>query len=124
MVSSVLSGRLLAKLVASVFLFGVSSPAATAHGDQLWLVVSDIHLNVFAPSDRPSAYAFDTNRALFYSALTQMRRAAPHPALVLLPGDFLMHDFAEQARRHSVMPEARRASHDGVDCGTVQTSFS
>jgi sphingomyelin phosphodiesterase acid-like 3 len=118
-VSYVLSGRisrrwkagrvipgLLAMLIAFVFLLGVPSSAATAHGDQLWLVVSDIHLNVFASSDQPSAYAFDTNRALFNSALTQMRRAAPHPALVLLPGDFLMHDFAEQARRHSVMPDA------------------
>lgn len=102
--SGVLLG-LMATLAACVLARSGPARAATVRTERPWLVVSDIHLDLFDSSNRPSAYAFDTNRALFVSAVVRMKRAAPNPAVVLLPGDFLMHDFAAQARRHDVKPD-------------------
>lgn len=72
-----------------------ASAESSSH-EQIWLAVSDVHLNIFNRSVRPSPNATDTNAALFESALHQMERAVQDPAVVLLPGDFLVHDF----RRH------------------------
>ena len=72
--------------------------AASRQGGQIWLAVSDIHLDPFDRSARASSLGFDSNMALFRSALTQMKRAAPDPSVVLLPGDFLEHHFAEHVR--------------------------
>ena len=46
-----------------------------------------------AGSQKPSRYGSDTNWPLLRSALQQMKRTLPRPALVLLPGDFLAHQF-------------------------------
>jgi sphingomyelin phosphodiesterase acid-like 3 len=50
-------------------------------------------------------YGADTNWRLLRSALRAMQAALPHPAFVLLPGDFLAHHFRRKfeaaARRHS-----------------------
>jgi predicted phosphodiesterase len=76
--------------------------ANPVRGDQTWLVVSDIHLNPFDARLRPVLFGSDTNGALFRSALAQMRRAVPNPSVVLIPGDFLAHDFAHRARAHAI----------------------
>jgi hypothetical protein len=70
---------------------------ACAAPEQIWLAVSDVHLDMFGRSSRPSPYGLDTNKALFESAVVQMKRAAPHPTVVLIAGDFLMHGFAKRA---------------------------
>ncbi len=71
-----------------------------------WLVVSDIHLNPFARGFEPVSVGSDTNLALFASAVAAMKRAVPNPQVVLLPGDFLAHDFPNLARKHGETPEA------------------
>jgi hypothetical protein len=70
---------------------------ARAGSGQIWLAVSDIHLNLFDRSAHPSQYGFDTNLALFESAVAQMKRAVPDPAVVLISGDFLMHGLRRDA---------------------------
>jgi len=73
--------------------------AAAIHPrDQIWLAVSDIHLDPYDRSSRASSYRFDSNIALFESALAAMKRAVPNPSLVLLPGDFFEHHFAQHVR--------------------------
>ena len=72
--------------------------AASRQGGQIWLAVSDVHLDPFDRSARASSVGYDSNMALFRSALTQMKRAAPDPSVVLLPGDFLEHHFAGHVR--------------------------
>ncbi len=44
-------------------------------------------------NQKPSRYGSDTNWPLLRSALQQMKRTLPRPAMVLLPGDFLAHQF-------------------------------
>lgn len=99
--------------------FGLSAtPPAEAAG-QSFLMLSDIHFNPMAepaPVDRlaaaepgdwpaifesggsrgPSRYRSDTNWALLRSALERMKQTLPHPAFLLLPGDFLAHHFRAQ----------------------------
>lgn len=82
------------------------APAVAAQRGETWLVVSDIHLDPFDRSPQPSAPAFDTNVTLFESAVAQMKRSAPDPAVILLPGDFLMHDFAQNVPRGEGAEEA------------------
>jgi hypothetical protein len=72
---------------------------AAAAGAQTWLVVSDVHLDLFDRHTHPSLFGSDTNLTLFRSALAEMRRRVPDPAAVLLPGDFFAHDLARRARR-------------------------
>lgn len=79
--------------------------AASARGEQVWLAVSDIHLNIFDRSSRPSPYGRDANPALFESALIQMKHAVPNPAVVLIPGDFFVHHFAQRAAHYAGAPD-------------------
>ncbi|HEV2100070.1 MAG TPA: metallophosphoesterase [Stellaceae bacterium] len=102
-------------LVASFVIATTAAQAAAAAAGQL-LIMSDIHFDPMAePSlvDRlagaepaewqaifdgtgnasPSQYGKDTNWPLFRSALQQMKAALAQPAFVLLPGDFLAHQF-------------------------------
>jgi predicted phosphodiesterase len=60
---------------------------------QPWLVVSDLHVEPFDTSAQPAPYGSDTNWALFDAALAAMQRAQPHPAVVVIAGDFLAHHF-------------------------------
>lgn len=85
--------RLLASIACILALW--EAPAAAAQRVETWLVVSDIHLDPFDRSSQPSAPGFDTNLALFEAAVSQMKASAPDPDVILLPGDFLMHDFAQ-----------------------------
>ncbi|MGA8382825.1 MAG: metallophosphoesterase, partial [Stellaceae bacterium] len=104
-------------LLAAVLLAGAPSrvvDAAPAAGRLL--VVSDIHFDPMAEpglvdrlaaaepaqwpavfdsagSQKPSRYGSDTNWPLLRSALKQMKQTLPRPAMVLLPGDFLAHQF-------------------------------
>jgi sphingomyelin phosphodiesterase acid-like 3 len=84
-----------------------------------WLVVSDIHFDPFAdpalverliaaPASawpalfaaqakrRPSGYTHDTNAALLASTLAEMRRVNSDPSVILVPGDFLSHEFGRR----------------------------
>jgi sphingomyelin phosphodiesterase acid-like 3 len=83
----------LAALLAVLLAFGRPALAAGAPSTAIWLGVSDIHLDIFDRSSRPSSYGFDTNLALFDSAVAQMKRTVPNPGAVLISGDFLMHAF-------------------------------
>jgi sphingomyelin phosphodiesterase acid-like 3 len=87
-------------LVFSALIFVSAAPAKAAprQGDQIWLGVSDIHLDPFDRSARASGFGFDSNSALFRSALVQMKRTAPDPSVILLLGDFLEHNFAQHVR--------------------------
>jgi len=89
--------------------------AAHAQAPATWLFASDVHFNplddprlvdrlaaapveqwdaIFAESVRPlSPHGQDTNAALLHLALAQMRAAVPDPAVVVIPGDFLVHAF-------------------------------
>jgi Calcineurin-like phosphoesterase len=79
--------------------FADATPAPAAPGERAWLLVSDIHLDPFETSSDPAMVGSDTNLALFRSVLVQMKRDVPNPAVVLLPGDFFVHDFPHVAAR-------------------------
>jgi hypothetical protein len=74
--------------------------AANAPNDRVWLVASDIHLNPFNDAPYPVLFGTDTNLVLFRSALQTMKREVPNPALVVLPGDFFVHNFPKIAHRN------------------------
>lgn len=84
--------------------------AAASAGAQTWLLVSDVHLDPFDRRTHPSLFGSDTNVALFRSAMAEMRRRVPDPAVVLIPGDFLAHDFARRAARNGVGAQAAAVS--------------
>ena len=92
------------------------TPVRAAAPTQTWLVMSDLHFDPFTqsklvdrlaatPANRwrevfasgahlgPSGPGSDTNFTLLESALDGARNAAPDPRVVILPGDFLAHDF-------------------------------
>ncbi len=93
------SSRFVVLVLSTLILACTGTVEAASHeGDQIWLAISDIHLDPFDRSARASSLGYDSNTALLRSALTQMKRAAPDPSVVLLPGDFLEHRFAEHVR--------------------------
>jgi hypothetical protein len=92
----------LAAAAACIARVDAATPASPA---QTWLVASDLHLNPFDRRAHPSLVGSDTNVALFRSALAEMKRRVPDPAVVLLPGDFFAHDFAGRARRNGGVAE-------------------
>ena len=49
-----------------------------------------------APAAPPSSYGSDSNYPLLVSAAAAMRQAVPHPAFVVITGDFLGHDFEQK----------------------------
>ena len=103
--------------LAAVLLAGAPSRVVDAAPAPCWLLVmSDIHFDPMAEpglvdrlaaaepaqwpavfdsagSQKPSRYGSDTNWPLLRSALKQMKQTLPRPAMVLLPGDFLAHQF-------------------------------
>jgi len=112
-----LKGRLLYLLALVCGLFACPPGLASAETpSNTFLVVSDIHFNPMAdPSlagdlvaadptqwetilersrlTRFSQYGEDTNWWLLRSALDQMRLTLPRPTFIMVPGDFLAHDF-------------------------------
>ena len=132
----------LGALAAWVCVRGCAAPAT-----QTWLVLSDVHLDPFDRRAAPSSAGSDTNAALFRSAVAQMRRSVPHPAVVVLPGDFFAHEFAARAARGdrsaedaglatmryvagalaSAFPNARFAvelGNNDAPCGDYRTAFA
>lgn len=87
----------IAAFLAALFAFGLAALPAGAASGQVWLALSDVHLDIFTRSSRPSSYGFDTNVALLESAVGQMKRTERDPAMVLISGDFLMHHFLTHA---------------------------
>ncbi|HZO92764.1 MAG TPA: hypothetical protein VFB22_03265 [Candidatus Baltobacteraceae bacterium] len=91
------------------------APAPSAPATQRWLLVSDVHFDPFADPalvDRLAAappggwtaifasahdpvdgLGTDTNETLLESSLAQMQATTPDPAVVLIDGDFLAHQF-------------------------------
>ena len=88
-------------------------------GNARFLMISDLHFNPMAdaklvdrlavadfdrwqailessPDKSPSGYGQDSNWALLRSALEQIKETMPAPAFVLLPGDFLAHNFRRE----------------------------
>jgi len=55
---------------------------------------------IFESSDNktPAQYGADSNWALLHSALRQTKQTLPNPAFVVLPGDFLAHNFRRRCR--------------------------
>jgi Calcineurin-like phosphoesterase len=71
-----------------------------ARADQTWLVVSDIHLLPYDTQQAPTPPGRDSNLALLDSALAEMKHSIPAPAVVLIPGDFLAHNFPRLVGLH------------------------
>jgi sphingomyelin phosphodiesterase acid-like 3 len=71
----------------------VHARAAVAQTSSRWLFVSDIHLEATPGRRRPASYGHDTNRALFATALREMRDVVPDPPVVVVSGDLLAHDM-------------------------------
>ncbi|MBV8530851.1 MAG: hypothetical protein JO104_06000, partial [Candidatus Eremiobacteraeota bacterium] len=93
--------------IALVFLaLACAPPSASAQQRETWLAISDVHLDLYDRSTGPSAPGVETNATLFESAVAAAKRVAPNPTLVLLPGDFLMHRFAERLRDRLHAPDA------------------
>lgn len=65
---------------------------------QPWLLVSDIHVDPYNHRSQPAWYQSDTNWPLFDASIAQMRARAPHPAVVVITGDFLTHHFLDKVR--------------------------
>jgi len=107
---------------AALFASGERARPARAVGAQTWLVASDIHLNPYDRSHDPSQPGSDTNRALFASAVAEMKRDVPDPAVVLLPGDFLAHDFPALVRRYDPNASADAAALKTM--ALVETAFA
>jgi sphingomyelin phosphodiesterase acid-like 3 len=105
--------------MAAFVAFSLSAATQAEAAGQSFLMLSDIHFNPMAkpalvdrlaaaePSNwpaifesdgsrGPSRYGSDTNWPLLRSALEQMKATLPHPAFLLLPGDFLAHHFRGQ----------------------------
>ena len=47
-------------------------------------------------NNTPARYGADSNWALLHSALRQTKQTLPNPAFVVLPGDFLAHNFRRE----------------------------
>jgi hypothetical protein len=104
-----------------------------------WLFTSDVHFNplddprlvdrlaaapverwdaIFADGTKPlSPHGQDTNAALLHLALAQMRAAAPDPAVVVISGDFLVHQF--QGRWNTAASDRSDAAFEAFADKTV-----
>ena len=104
--------------IAALVLLGGSAQSATSVPGHKFLIASDIHFNPFAdptlvidlaaaPATQwetilngskvtaYSQYSQDTNWWLLKSSLNAMHQTLPNPALVMITGDLLAHDFPE-----------------------------
>jgi hypothetical protein len=86
--------------VLAFFIAAGGAARAAPSTTQTWLVVSDIHLNPFVRGPIPALYGSDSDLTLFSSLLAEMKRTVPDPSVVLLPGDFLVHNFPRVVRAH------------------------
>jgi sphingomyelin phosphodiesterase acid-like 3 len=106
--------------LAAVLVISLSAPVWGSETEAVaptrFLMMSDIHFDpmadpkfvdrlsstepeewraIFESSDSksPARYGADSNWALLHSALGQAKQALPDPAFIVLPGDFLPHNF-------------------------------
>ena len=109
--------------LAAMLVIALSAPVrgadTEAAGPSQFLMMSDLHFDpmanpklvdrlssaepeewqaIFESSDNktPAQYGADSNWALLHSALRQTKQTLPNPAFVVLPGDFLAHNFRRQ----------------------------
>ncbi len=80
------------------------TPAAAAP----WLFVTDIHYDPAARGNVPARLGSDSNEALLESALRAMRRADPHPPVVVIGGDEFAHQFDSSRASATMAYLARR----------------
>ncbi len=66
--------------------------------DRLSAVEPEEWRAIFESSENktPTRYGADSNWALLHSALRQTKQTLPNPAFVVLPGDFLAHNFRRE----------------------------
>ncbi len=93
----------IALLAGAWVLFGAAAADAAP-----WLFVSDIHLKATHEHSPPSKFGDDTDRALFESALREMKRVDPHPPVVVVAGDLLDHHITKSASTPTSILIARR----------------
>ncbi len=74
-------------------------------------------------SSRPSQPGQDANETLFKSALAQMEKAARNPAVVLIPGDLLMHSFRRHISRNGGTPDEAGIATMRWIAGTLKRAF-
>jgi sphingomyelin phosphodiesterase acid-like 3 len=122
-------------------LLAVACATSASAAPQRWVLVSDVHFTPFlgassgqiaqlqaAPVRRwrsilarqgttPSPPSSDSNAALLEASLRAMRRAAPHPPVVVLTGDLLAHDF--QKAYTAAMPDAGPRDYEAFVDKTV-----
>ncbi len=125
------------RLAAALVLLGLltcSAQTVSTGSTQKFLIATDIHFNSFADpalvADLAAApvnqwegifhrskltafspYGQDTNWWLLQSTLDAMRATLPHPALIMVAGDLLAHQFPQkfQTATHDTDPEHYRA---------------
>jgi hypothetical protein len=109
-------GFCLAALLASALFLPASGADGVPGGTAQFLMISDLHFDPMAdaklvdrlavadfdrwqailessPAKSPSRYGQDSNWPLLRSSLEQTKGTMPTPAFVLIPGDFLAHNF-------------------------------
>ena len=85
---------------------------------QHWLVLGDVHLDPFDRSPQPSTYGSDSNWALVRSSLEAMKKAQPDPAVVVIAGDLLAHQWQAKAQAAHVDP-TRAAEQSFADLARI-----
>lgn len=84
-----------------------------------WLVLSDVHMNPFDPS-QTVPYGEDTNRWLLDASIEEMKKDVPDPSVVIVDGDMLAHHFPARARDAKKDPYA--AGRDTIE--TIATALN
>ncbi len=84
----------------------LAMPARAAAAEP-WLFVSDVHFSGVRGAE-PSSFGKDTNTALLASSIAEMRRLAPHPPVIVIPGDFLGHHFKNADALPTMIDLAKR----------------
>jgi hypothetical protein len=77
--------------IALLVAFATTAPARAEPAP--WLFVTDIHLEAYRAGTQPAPYGYDTNAALFATALRAMHDVVPNPPVVVISGDLLAHDM-------------------------------
>ena len=113
----------LAAFLAALLAFGRAALPAGAASEQVWLALSDVHLDIFARSSHPSSYGFDTNVALLESAVAQMKRTVRRPRHGADLGR-LPHAPLSRARRRQERSRRCRTRIDAFDRGGSRAELS
>jgi hypothetical protein len=93
---------------ACAFALGLWAGTLPARAADPWLFVNDVHLDTASRSARPVIHDKDTNEALLASTITEMRRVAPEPPVIVMAGDFLAHHVKNATAIPTMVALARR----------------